>query len=224
MGKLGPRSSVEAFAAEIMMRGQFTAGPIMGRPGPVTDATTGLLPVEFHAGAFTALWVGYSYDTPVIWEVPGGEWVAPKATYGTTTGGHRGKLVRAVKSLGLTVHEPKPVAKVVPVSAPLEPSAAEIRDAEEALRLWLPNDAPSYFRARAVLAQTRDAEKLKEWLAGLLADRSGAHYDTLEQTSGRGNRAEFELIAARYGHVVHAVSAVVLAESLDCANELGWQR
>ncbi len=85
----GKTSTGEAWIA-IRHRQAFTThGALWGRPGPAPRAYGGYLPAEYRAEAREAVYVVYSYSTPIGWENPDGTVTIPDVKYSVTTSKHQ---------------------------------------------------------------------------------------------------------------------------------------
>jgi len=76
-----------------------TSGALRGVLAP-SYVTTGQLPNEYVASAHSAIYVVYSYRTPIAWLTPGGDWVMPDTRYSVTTTRHQSKIATAISQLG----------------------------------------------------------------------------------------------------------------------------
>lgn len=66
-----------------------------GRSGSATG--TGQLPDEFAAEARDAVYVIYSYHTPIAWRTAAGSWVQPLTSYSPTTSRHQSFAARLTR-------------------------------------------------------------------------------------------------------------------------------
>ncbi|QBZ72290.1 hypothetical protein SEA_CIRCINUS_248 [Streptomyces phage Circinus] len=99
--RLTTRSSWMDFRDTLRARESFTtSGALTGvsKPGYVT---MGQLPAEYRASAQMAVYVVYSYRTPIAWCLPSGDWVCPDTRYSVTTSRHQSKVRTAVSQLDI---------------------------------------------------------------------------------------------------------------------------
>lgn len=100
MRRLTTRSSWMDFRDTLARRESFTtSGALRGVDAP-GYVSMGILPREYVDSARTAVYVVYSYSTPIAWLLPSGAWVVPDTRYSVTTSRHQSKIATAVSQLG----------------------------------------------------------------------------------------------------------------------------
>lgn len=101
------------------------------------------------------------------------------------------------------------------------------------LDLWLSNDQPIYQRGYALLAQHKDAERLKVWVGDVLYGNQAVHTALCRNTEGyaphtRYADASWDLLKdtrTKVSRVVfERIPAQRIAAALDGDNELGWEK
>ncbi|QIN94562.1 hypothetical protein PP460_gp014 [Streptomyces phage Muntaha] len=100
MRRLTTRSSWMDFRDTLARRESFTtSGALRGVERP-EYVTLGQLPREWHTSALAAVYVVYSYRTPIAWLTRTGVWVMPDTRYSVTTSRHQGRIATAISQLG----------------------------------------------------------------------------------------------------------------------------
>lgn len=81
------RTTIRKASSSIAAREDFKASALTGLNGPA--ATVGRLPAEYHDSARKALYVVFSYATPIAWVQADGTWFQPTTRYSVTTSKHQ---------------------------------------------------------------------------------------------------------------------------------------
>lgn len=99
---LTTRSSFDEYAAYLRERRPFKTGGALfaerrGAGGPA--GYVGRLPERWRQSLEQAVYVVYSYGTPIAWVDTSGRWTQPDVHYSVTTTRHQSKIATAISTL-----------------------------------------------------------------------------------------------------------------------------